>query len=183
MKRIGVPTPSAMEDVWQRMATAAAIASARKVIDTDGVIPPGTPIGRLSDTEWGWLVAAVLFGWIGTRAQQATAEEIDTERCVRLTGLDPEPWEAGAVLAILPELADACPDIDWSQPLTSWPRETMVEFLLKAMRLIRKAMIARDISDRGVTQRSSAGTVAREANAAAGGPLMTPDEFNDEIGF
>jgi len=97
MKRIGVPTPSAMEDVWQRMATAAAIASARKMIDTDGVIPPGTPIGRLSDTEWGWLVAAVLFGWIGTRAQQATAEEIDTERCVRLTGLDPEPWEAGAV--------------------------------------------------------------------------------------
>src|SRR5262249_45044960 len=75
------------------------------------------------------------------------------------------------------------PDIDWSQPLTSWPRETMVEFLLKAMRLIRKAMIARDISDRGVTQRSSAGTVAREANAAAGGPLMTPDEFNDEIGL
>ena len=183
MKRIGVPTPSAMEDVWQRMATAAAIASARKMIDTDGVIPPGTPIGRLSDTEWGWLVAAVLFGWIGTRAQQATAEDIDTERCVRLTGLDPEPWEAGAVLTILPELADACPDIDWSQPLTSWPRETMVEFLLKAMRLIRKAMIARDISDRGVTQRSSAGTVAREANAAAGGPLMTPDEFNDEIGL
>jgi hypothetical protein len=44
MKRIGVPTPSAMEDVWQRMATAAAIVSARKVIDTDGVIPPGTPI-------------------------------------------------------------------------------------------------------------------------------------------
>ena len=182
MKRIGVPTPSAMEDVWQRMATAAAIASARKVIDTDGVIPPGTPIGRLSDTEWGWLVAAVLFGWIGTRAQQATVEEIDTERCVRLTGLDPEPWEAGAVLAILPELADACPNIDWLQPLMSWPRETMLEFLLKAMRLIRKAMIARDTSDRGVTQRSSAGTVAREANAAAG-PLMTPDEFNEEIGI
>jgi hypothetical protein len=183
MKRIGVPTPSAMEDVWQRMATAAAIASARKMIDTNGVIPPGTPIGRLSDTEWGWLVAAVLFGWIGTRAQQATAEEIDTERCVRLTGLDPEPWEAGAVLAILPELADACPDIDWSQPLTSWPRETMVEFLLKAMRLIRKATIARDISDRGVTpDRAPARSRARPTQQPAD-RWMTPDEFNDEIGL
>jgi hypothetical protein len=166
-----------------RRATAAAIAYARKVIDTDRVIPPGTPIGRLSDVEWGWIVAAVLFAWISTRAEQAAAEEIDTERCVRLTGLDPEPWEAGAVLAILPELADSCPNIDWSQPLTSWPRETMVEFLLKAMRLIRKATIARDISNRGVTQRSSASTVARQANAAAGGPLMAPDELNDEIGI
>jgi hypothetical protein len=58
----------------------------------------------------------------------------------------------------------------------------MIEFLLKAMRLIRKATIARDISDRGVTQRSSASTIARQANAAAG-PLMTPDEFNEEIGI
>jgi hypothetical protein len=182
-RQIGIPTSSALEDAWQRRATAAAIAAARKVIDTDSAIPPGTQIGRLSGVEWGWLVAAILFGWIGTRAQQGTAEEIDTERCIRMTGLDPEPWDAGAVLAILPELADACPDIDWSQPLTSWPRETMIEFLLKAMRLIRKATIARDISDRGVTQRSSPSTVARQANAAAGGPLMTPDEFNDEIGL
>ena len=57
----------------------------------------------------------------------------------------------------------------------------MVEFLLVAMRLIRKAMIARDISESGITQKSSADTIARQANAAAGGPLMTPDELNDEI--
>ena len=31
--------------------------------------------------------------------------------------------------------------------------------------------------------RRSAATIARQANAAAGGPLMTPDEFNDEISF
>ena len=162
MKRqLSFPTLSAIEDAWQRRVTAAAIASARKVIDTDGVIPPGTQIGRLSDTEWGWLVAAILFGWISTRAEQAAAEEIDTERCLRMTGLDPEPWDAGAVQVILPELADACPNIDWSQPLISWPRETMVEFLLKVMQLISKARIARDISDRGVTQRSSASAVAR----------------------
>ena len=47
--------------------------------------------------------------------------------------------------AILCELAAAC-DMDWSKPLTAWSRETMAEFLITAMRLIRKAMIARDIS-------------------------------------
>ena len=69
-----------------------------------------------------------------------------------MTALDPEPWDAGAVTAILPELAET-PDIDWAKPLGAWPRETMVEFLLVAMRLIRKAMIARDISERGITQK------------------------------
>jgi hypothetical protein len=33
--------------------------------------------------------------------------------------------------------------------------QTMTTFLLTAMRLIRKAMIARDISDHGVTQKSN----------------------------
>ena len=59
----------------------------------------------------------------------------------------------------------------------------MVEFLLAAMRLIRKAMIARDLSDKGITRKSSASTIARQANAAAGGPLMTPDEWDDLIGL
>jgi hypothetical protein len=149
----------------------------------DGPIPPGTPIGRLSDTEWGWIVAPILFAWIGVRAQQAAAEQLDTERTIRMVALDPQPWDAGAVAAILPDLANACPDIDWSQPIAVWPRETIIEFLLKAMPLIRKAMIARDTSERGVTRKSSASAIARQANAAAGGPLMTPDEFNDEIGL
>ena len=97
------------------------------------------------------------------------------------TALNPEPWDAGAVAAILPDLASACEHIDLSKPLAEWPRDTVVEFLLTAMPLIRKAMIARDLSGRGVTQKSSAATVARQANAAAGGPLMAPDELNDEI--
>lgn len=181
-RQVSIPTPSAIDDAWQRRATAAAIKAARNVIGTEGAIPSGTAIGRLSETEWGWIVAAVLFGWISTRAQQATAEELDTEQTIRMTGLDPEPWDAGAVLAILPELAET-PDIDWSQPFGLWPQETVANFLLTAMRLIRKAQIARDISDRGITQKSSASTIARQANAAAGGPLMTPDELNDPIGF
>ena len=82
-------SPSAIDDEWQRRATAAAIAGAREVIQADGPIPPGTPIGRLSDVEWGWIVAAVLFGWIQTRAEQAAAEQLDTERTIRMTALDP----------------------------------------------------------------------------------------------
>ena len=97
-----------------------------------------------------------------------------------MTGIDPEAWDVGAVAAILPDLASACEHIDLSKPLADWPRDTVVEFLLTAIPLIRKAMIARDLSGRGVTQKSSAATVARQANAAAGGPLMAP-ELNDEI--
>jgi len=44
-------------------------------------------------------------------------------------------------------------------------------------------MIARDLSEKGITRKSSVSVIARQANAAAGGPLMTPDEFNDEIGI
>jgi hypothetical protein len=180
---IGMVSSSAIEDEWQRRATAAAIEAARAVVTLGGPIPPGTPVGRLSDGELGWILAAMLFAWISKRAEQAAAEQLDTEQTIRLTALDPEPWDAGAVAAILPELAGTYSGIDWSQPLTAWPRDTMIAFLLTAMRLIRKAMIARDLSDKGVTRQASASTIARQANAAAGGPLMTADEWNDEVGI
>jgi hypothetical protein len=181
MRKAGLVAPSAIEDAWQRRATEAAIAAARGVVKVDGPIPPLTPIGRLGDIEWGWLVAAILFGWIRTRAEQATAEEIDTEQAVRLTGLDPNPWDAGAVAVILPELADV-PGLDWARPLSDWSREDITLFLVEALRLVRKALIARDLGG-GVTRRSSAPMIARQANAAAGGPLMIPDEWDDPVGF
>jgi hypothetical protein len=180
---IGQVSLSAIEDQWQRDATAAAIAAARGVIQMDGPIPPGTPVGRLSDTEWGWIISGVLFAWISKRAEQATAEQIDTEQLVRLVALDPPPWDAGAAQAILPDLVDACPGIDWSKPLAAWSREDIIEFLLKAMALVRKGMIARDFGGKGITRKSSASTIARQTNAAAGGPLMTSSELNDEIGI
>jgi hypothetical protein len=183
VRAIGQISLSTIEDQWQREATAAAIAGARGVIQLDGPIPPNAPIGRLSDIEWGWITAAILFAWVGKRAEQAAAEGLDSERTIRMVALDPSPWDAGAVAAILPELVDACPGIDWSMPLNDWSRDTMVEFLLKAMPLIRRAMIARDVGERGITRKSNAEVIAREANAAAGGPLMVPDELNDEIGF
>jgi hypothetical protein len=182
-RTIGQISPSALEDAWQRRATAAAIEAARGVVQMDGPVPPGTPIGRLSDTEWGWVLAAMLFAWISKRAEQATVERLDVEQTIRLTTLDPQPWDAGAVAAILPELADACSGLDWTKPLTAWPKDDIIEFLLKAMPLIRKAMIARDLSEKGISRKSSASAIARQANAAAGGPLMTADEWNDEIGI
>jgi hypothetical protein len=180
-RAIGEISLSALEDEWQRRATAAAIAAVRELVKAGGPIPPATPTGRLSDVELGWVVAAVLFAWIGMRAQQATSEEIDTERTIRMVALDPLPWDAGCAATILPDLAKECSDIDWTKPLTDWPRDVMVEFLLRAMRLIRKAMIARDQSDKGVSRKSSASVIARQTTAAAGGPLMTPDELNDEV--
>jgi hypothetical protein len=143
--------------------------------------PPRVPVGRLSDTEWGWIFSGSLFAWISKRAEQAAAEQIDTEQLVRLVALDPTPWDAGAVAAILPDLADACSGLDWSKPLAAWSREDIIEFLLKAMALARKAMLARDLSEKGITRKSSANMIARQTNAAAGGPLMTADEFNDEV--
>ena len=169
-RTIGMVSEAALEDEWQRRATAAAIEAARGIVQTSGPIPPGTPIGRLSDIEWGWIVAAILFAWISVRAQQAASEQLDTEQTIRLTALDPRPWDAGAAAAILPELADACSGIDWSRPFTAWSRDEVVEFLLMAMRLIRKAQVARDWSEKGVTRKSRADVIARQTNAAAGGP-------------
>jgi hypothetical protein len=183
MRKVGVVAQSAIEDLWQKRATEAAIAAARGVVKHDGPVPPLTPIGRLGDIEWGWIVAAILFGWIRTRAEQATAENIDAERTIRASGLEPDPWDAGAVLTTLPDLAEACPNIDWAVPITSWSRETMTEFLLTALRLIRQAMLARDRCEQGITRKASASVIARQANAAAGGPLMTSEEWDDPIGF
>jgi len=106
---VGEISLSALEDVWLRQATEAAIAGARGVISMDGPIPPGTQVGRLSEIEWGWVFSSALFAWISKRAEQATSEQLDTEQVIRLTGMDPEGWDIGAVMAILPELAAAFP--------------------------------------------------------------------------
>jgi hypothetical protein len=165
-------TGSAAEDASQRKATDAAIAAARKVVlGDDAAINKNAQIGRLSDIEWGWIVTAVLFAWIGARAEQAATEELDTEQTVRLTGLDPNPWDAGAIAAILPELAQ-CRGIDWSQPLNDWSRETMIGFLIDALRLVRRGMIARDRGG-GITRKS---TATPPADTAAG-------ELDDALPF
>lgn len=145
---------SKQEDGWQRLATAAAITAARRIVLGDAaVIPMNTPIGRLSDVEWGWIVAAVIFGWIAKRAEQATTEGMDVDFAIRVGLVDPDPWDAGTISAVLPKLADL-PGLDWSKPLAEWPRETMIVFLMKALGLVREAMDARDHGGGAITDKA-----------------------------
>jgi hypothetical protein len=150
-KKIHFPTASGFEDAWQRQATAVAIQAARAVV-SGGAVPPMTPIGRLSDTEWGWIVASILFGWVRERATQATSNGLDTEKTIRNTGVDPDPWDKGAVAAILPELAR--PEVDWNRPLSEFSRDEMIAFLGDAYNLIGKAMQARDLGENVITRKS-----------------------------
>jgi hypothetical protein len=90
------------------------------------------------------------FRLISVRAEQVTAEGLDVERAFR-EGAD-SAWDAGAIVAILPQLADTS-GIDTSVALAEWPRETMLHFLVTALGLARKAMAARDRRP-GITRKS-----------------------------
>ena len=109
------------ENAWLDKATAAAVAGARKIASSSGPLM-NTPVGRLSDDQWGWIVAAVIFGWIEVRVEQAIAEGLDQEQTVRLTGLSPSPCDVAVVRSILPTLADTAA-IDWTQPLAAWSKD------------------------------------------------------------
>jgi hypothetical protein len=112
-----------------------------------------TPVGRLSDHQWGWIVTAAIFGWIQARVEQAIEENLDQEQAVRQTGLTPSPCDVAVVRSILPTLADQAA-IDWSQPLEAWSKDTMTSFLLLARRLISTAEIARDQGGDKILQKS-----------------------------
>jgi hypothetical protein len=142
------PSISTIENEWQRKATAAAIAGARKIAAGCKGLGSSTPIGRLTDDQWGWIITAGIFAWVEVRIQQAISEGLDSEQTVRLTGL-------------VPNLADTAV-IDWSQPLTAWSPDTMTGFLMTAFELIRKAEIARDHGPGGILRKSNRGELADE---------------------
>jgi hypothetical protein len=131
------------EEEWQARATEAAIAAARKIANNCTNLPPTTPIGKLTDAQWGWIITAAIFGWIQTRCEQAIAEGLDQETAVRMTGLTPSPCDVAVVDSILEELGEKA-GIDWSQSLAAWSRDTMTNFLLLAWKLIQQAEGARD---------------------------------------
>ena len=160
------PSLTAIEDAWQREATRVAIEQARAVV-SGGALPPLTPVGRLSDTEWGWIVAAVLFGWISTRSRQATSNGVGPDKYLYINeSLNPDPWDAGAIEAILPELGNC--QADWSKSLSQFSREEMITFLGDAYNLIGKAMLARDRGEKLVTRKGPDGTgTAEPAEAQA----------------
>jgi len=135
--------PKGVIDLWQRQATAAAIASARKMIG-DGVVSADTPVGHLSDEQLGWLLCASICSWIATRAAQAVDEgQAAIEMNIRDTGTEPPPWDAGAVETILPDLG-AMAGVDWSVPIGGWSKDVMLLFLCTAYELMSKAIAARD---------------------------------------
>jgi hypothetical protein len=137
------------EDAWLRRATDAAVAGARKVaLET---VPVDTPVGRLTDAQWGWIVSAAIFAWCRTKIEQAIEEGLDAERTVLETATSSSPCDAAVVHSILPVLADGA-GIDWSVPLIVWPKDQMVNFLLTAWQLIVKAEAARGQGVGGILQ-------------------------------
>jgi hypothetical protein len=130
------------ENEWLDKATAAAVAGARKIALSSGPLM-NTPVGRLSDHEWGMIVTAVIFAWIEVRVQKAIAEGRDSEETVRLTGLSPSPCDVAVVRSILPALADKA-GIDWALPLQAWSTDQMTGFLMVAWRLLGEAETVRD---------------------------------------
>lgn len=127
-------------DDWLRRATAEAIAQAKKVVGTDGV-PTRTPVGNLGDYEWGWIVSAAIVGWIDVKAQEAVAHGLTIERAILAAPGDPEPWDAGAVAAVLPQLADVV--LPWDQPVGAWDKASVVKLLWAGHGLVAQALAAR----------------------------------------
>jgi hypothetical protein len=167
---------AADRDAWTKKAFTACRESAKDLIS--GETPPINPslkLERLADSEWGWIVSSVVWAWVSTRAQQAAVEGLDGERLTRSTGLAPDPWLEGAIAAILPWLADACPDAPWGSPVGAWPKDDVVAFLRVAFDLITRATAARDATKGRLAGHPD--VVAREINRAAGNPLMTVSEL------
>jgi hypothetical protein len=144
---------SEREDQWLREATAAAIAGARNIVLGNGArINMNTPVGRLRDLEWGWIITAAIFAWIAVKAEQATSEGFDVEQTIRMGMLDPSPWDTGMIETILSRLADV--PVDWTKPLADWSRDEMIAFLLTVLDLIRQATVARDLGGGLITRKS-----------------------------
>lgn len=167
------------EDEWQRRATASAIEAARRIVSGDG-INARAGIGSLSDLEWGWIVAATIFGWIKVRAEQAVHEGTSYEIPIRTLAGEPGPWEAGAIGTILPALGDM-KAVDWSKPVGEWSKDQIISFAWQIHKLVDGALLRRD--DGAAPVDFSKERTERLASANAGGPLMSRNELNDDIGF
>jgi hypothetical protein len=177
-KKLRLPSLSAIENCWQREATCVAIEHVRAAI-SGGAVPPNTPVGRLSEIELGWFVAGALFGWINTRARQAVDNGVGVNKHIRDTGLEPDPWDAGAIETILPELAKS--EIDWSKSLAQFSREEMIAFLGDAYNLIGKAMLVRDSGEQLVTRRLPLGTAEQADWDDKLPPMLCDDEKVESI--
>jgi hypothetical protein len=132
------------EDEWLSKATADAIGGVRKIIAAAEPSIANVPVGRLSETELGWICMAAICGWISSRSEQAISEGGAIEQAILSTGRNPDPCDVAVVTSILPELA-ATAGVDWSQSLSAWSKNVMTNFLLLAWRLLDQARTARDV--------------------------------------
>jgi hypothetical protein len=171
MKNAQISAISAEHDEWLRRATASAVDKVRELISWKELFRPGTLAERLSRAQLTWIVSAAIWGWIVTRSEQAASEGLDPERAIRTTQLDPDPWDIGAVRAILPELAKSCVGFDWSKPANDWTKDELVQFLLTGFRLIRRAHAARNAVEEQIAGKPThPDVVARLVNRAGGNP-------------
>jgi hypothetical protein len=178
MKDARIASISAEHDEWIRRAFAVSLNRAK-----DLVAPQG-PLGKLSDSEWGWIISTVVWGWVSTRGEQAASEGLDPERAVRTSRLTPNPWDVGAVKAILSELAKSCAGFDWSKPASAWSKDELATFLLTGFDLIQRAADARDAVEEKIAGKPvNADVIARQINGAIGNPRMTVVEHNDDVDF
>ena len=135
MRRIGTPAASAIEDEWQRRATAAAIEAARGVVKVDGPIPPLAPIGRLGDGDGRTIIR---FGWDPGPRRTGDRRKYRHGACHPHDRARSESARCRCRHGRLAGTSET-PGIDWSVPLSTWSRDTMITFLLAATRLIDQA--------------------------------------------
>jgi hypothetical protein len=179
MRKAKIAAIAADRDKWMHQAFAETPAAAKDLITDQGPIRSGTPVGRLTDPEWGWISSSIVWAWISVRAEQAASEGWDLERAVYTSKLAPDPHNIGAIVSILPALFEACPDLDWSLPIGSWSKEAIAEFLYASFYLVERALAARDAVEAQIAGPVNADIVARRMNAAAGNPRVTSSELDD----
>lgn len=175
--------PQNHDDDWDVKATQSAIEAARAVISPEG-INGRSMIASLSEIEWGWIVAAAIFAWIKTKAQQAVACGTGYEENIRfMAGRDPQPTEAGQIESILSDLS-GIDGIDWSKPVAEWTKPQIIQFVWCAHRMMMQATDRHNdgMQDK-IVQRISQTQSERLHSAASGGPLMSRDELNDDVPF
>jgi hypothetical protein len=178
VKKARISAVSAEYEDWLRRATASAVSAMQELIGPKELIHSSVPAGRLTEAQLTWMAGAAIWGWVVVRGEQASSEGLDPERTVRVTNLDPDPWDLGSVRAILPELAKSCKGFDWSKPARDWTKDELAEFLLVGFTLIRKAHAARDaIEDRVAGKPITPDITDRQVNRAGGNSAMTVDEL------
>lgn len=175
--------PRDIDADWDRQATQSAIDAAKAVVSGDG-INARAMISSLGDIEWGWIVAAAIFGWINTKAKQAVAEGCGYDIPIRtMAAREPAPWEAGAIETILPALGGV-KGVDFDKPLSQWSKEEIVSFSWQIHRLADSALAARDegATDK-IVRRLNQPEMEREISAAHGGPLLARAEMDEDVPF